>query len=58
MYISTEVHGVQGSGRFLFCTPWLNPLALDVNSEHYGCSDLFKLLQCIGKLKSHFRTEL
>ena len=24
---STEVHGVQGSERFLFCTHWLNPLA-------------------------------
>ena len=27
MYTSTKVHGVQGSGRFLFCTHWLNPLA-------------------------------
>ena len=26
MYTSTEVYGVQGSGRFLFCTHWLNPL--------------------------------
>ena len=26
MYTSTEVHGVQGSGRFLFYTHWLNPL--------------------------------
>ena len=23
---SSEVHGVQGSERFLFCTHWLNPL--------------------------------
>ena len=28
MCTSTEVHGVHGSGRFLFCTHWLNPLEL------------------------------
>ena len=29
MYTSTEVHDVQGSERFLFCTHWLNPLDPD-----------------------------
>ena len=39
---STEVHGVQGSERFLFCTRWLNPL---INTD----AGLNVVIELIGK---------
>ena len=40
MYTSTEVHGVQGSERFLFCTHWLNPLVFGVVMRGLNDSNL------------------
>ena len=50
MYTSTEVHGVQGSGRFLFCTHWLNPL--DMAIQFFLNQSLLKKSNC-QKISDH-----